>query len=174
MMHQLRHSQKFLKEWSPALLSLPKESSRDLKNRVVNSARHPSCHGYHQPSVMLLLPLSPETALLFILTHAGKEDFSPHLPKTSPQNTKGIWGLRAGRAHCAPFLLFSHWFLSDSFVHKASCIFINMRVCANMFVHLKSVFIPMLLTLVWRKGTKKQINQLKYLLQKWSLVTLRL
>ena len=78
----------------------------------------------------LLLPLSPETALLFSPDSCWqREDFSPHLPKTSLRSTKGIWGLRAGRAHFVPCHLFNHWFLSNSVVHHASCILINVRMC---------------------------------------------
>lgn len=73
---------KICKGWSPALLSPTKGEAAEIwKAGLLTPPRHPSCHGYHQPSMMLLLPLSPGTALLFILTHAGKEDFSPTSPK---------------------------------------------------------------------------------------------
>ena len=120
------HQRRAAKIWKTSLLTPP-------GTRVAMDTTSPAwC--FFCPLVLKLLCSS-------VLTHAGKEDFSPHLPKTSPQNTKSIWGLRAGRAHCAPFLLLNHWFLSNSFVHKASCVFINVRVYASTIVHLKSMYL---------------------------------
>ena len=120
------HQRRAAKIWKTSLLTPP-------GTRVAMDTTSPAwC--FFCPLVLKLLCSS-------VLTHAGKEDFSPHLPKTSPQNTKSIWGLRAGRAHCAPFLLLNHWFLSNSFVLNASCVFINVRVYASTIVHLKSMYL---------------------------------
>lgn len=110
----------------PGPFPLSKESSRDLKNRVINSTRHSSCHGYYRPAWHLFCPLVLRLPVLF---SPGRESFSPHFPKTGSKSTKGIWGLRAGESSLHPMSSFSKLHFSVSVARHVSCIHANGRLC---------------------------------------------